>query len=313
MFEHTVAKNRLADGALMIAVAIWGSTFFLIKDHLDHVDAVGMLFYRFLPAALILGVYLKIKRLPLWVGWRQGLVVGFWLWGIYMPQNIGMLYTSATNSGFITALFVLFTPVFSVFYFRKMPAVPRLFAAIISFAGIWLFSGGFSNLNQGDLITLISPIAVSFFVLFNDRALKGGALPARLVFQCFVVCSVLSLGWMVVNGSSFAVTNMTTWWVIAYLSAFATLLTFVVNSFVQQVASPMKVALMYALEPVFAALFAYWFGAEHISTQQAAGGALIVLAMVISELTTDRLKRVGRVVGFKKNAKEQHVTANNQS
>lgn len=269
---------------LVLMVVIWGSTFFLIKEHLDFVDPVGMIFYRFAAAALLLAIGLKLKKIPLFASFKAGFITGFFLWGTYVPQNIGMLYTTASNSGFITALFVAFVPVILVFVLREPPPLMRVFAAMVSLLGLWFLLGGLHGVNKGDLITMGTPVSVAFYVVSVDHYLKKDVSPAVLCFQQLFTVAFLSLIWMLIFGSPFAVTNPSTWWVIAYFTVFATLATFLVSNTVQKISTPMKVALIYALEPVFAALFAWGSGQESFTVTQMLGGSLIVLATVVSEI-----------------------------
>lgn len=280
----------LIDLALLVAVIIWGSTFIMIKDELENLGPVSMLVYRFFCAAFLVGIYLKFKKIPLFVNFSKGALVGLCLWLVYVPQNIGMLYTTASNSGFITALFVAFVPLFSIAFFRRWPSAVRIFAALLSLVGLWFLTGGFSKLNRGDLITLISPFACALFVLFTDQALKkNGMSPLVLCFQQFLTAGILSLVWILVSHEPFVIHGIKTWLVIGYLSVFATALTFCVTAFVQKLTSPMKVTLIFALEPVFAAFFACVWGNESFGPMQAIGGVLMVLATIISETPREKI------------------------
>lgn len=279
----------LADLSLILMVVIWGSTFFMIKDHINNVDPVGMLVYRFFIAAAVTFLIVIAQKKNPFKNFHQGLHVGIYLWLMYASQNLGMVETSASNSGFITALFVAFVPVFSITIYKRWPGTMRLFAALLSLVGLWFLTGGFSGLNRGDLITLIAPVAVAIYVLVSDDFLKNGTDPMVLSFQQFFVTGVLSLVYMLVLGKSFEVKTEATWGVILYLSLVATVITFIVYNYVQRISTPMKVTLIFALEPVFAAFFAYVFGGERFSSTQMVGGGLIVLAMILSELKIRKL------------------------
>ena len=119
-------KSLLAEFGLLYATAIWGATFFIVKDSLASVDAVVMVGYRFLLAAAVLAVGLKIARKPLFLYWKPSLILGIILWSLYISQTIGLKYTTASNSGFITGLFVAFVPVFTYLLNRKALFLPLL-------------------------------------------------------------------------------------------------------------------------------------------------------------------------------------------
>lgn len=291
--SHT--KVLLADLTLVLMVVIWGSTFYMVKDILDAVDPIGVIFYRFILAAILLAAGLLFTKLPLWKNFHYGLLVGFTLWAIYVPQNIGLQYTTASNSGLITALYVAFMPLFARFFNIRISPI-RILSCFVAMAGLWLLTGGFHLMNKGDLITLIAPVGVTFYVLFTDRYLRRGMHPLTLSFQQFLVCGLLSLVWMFFSEASFAITTTKALWVMGYLTLFATVITFVVYNFVQKITTPMKVALIFALEPVFAALFAYWFGGERFTGFQILGATLIVVAVMVSEANLEQFDSVRRLL-----------------
>src|SRR5690348_16387619 len=110
----TRLKQVLSDASLLYVAAIWGSTFIVVKDSLRNIDPIVMVGYRFLLAALFLLIFLIIKKKVFWKNLIPGIVLGILLWLIYIPQTVGLLYTTAANSVFITGLFVAFVPIFSL-------------------------------------------------------------------------------------------------------------------------------------------------------------------------------------------------------
>jgi drug/metabolite transporter (DMT)-like permease len=277
-------KSLIADLALIAVTFVWGITFSIIKDQLHYVDANALVFYRFLMASAGMAIFLIVKK----KNWRQdikpGLVLGFWLWLVYVPQTVGLNYTSASNSAFITALYVAFVPLFSVIFFKHVPSVQRLFAALLALIGLWYLTGGFSHLNYGDLLTLLCAVACSFFILLADRYVKKGLDPYVLCFQQFLVVTVLSFLTILILDLPFGVATAGAWGAIVFLAIFATLIAFMVQLSAQRFTSAMKVTLIFVLEPVFAAMYAWTLGGEVFEMRRALGGALVVIAMLIAEL-----------------------------
>ncbi|MFZ5979174.1 MAG: EamA family transporter, partial [Candidatus Zixiibacteriota bacterium] len=103
-------KKVWSDLGLLYAAAIWGATFIMVKAALTDIDPVIMVAYRFLIAGGILAVYLLYKKRNLWVYLGRSFVLAVLLWFLYVPQTMGLKYTTASNSGFITGLFVAFVP-----------------------------------------------------------------------------------------------------------------------------------------------------------------------------------------------------------
>ena len=112
----------LAELGLLYAAIIWGATFYIVKGAIGQIDPIVLVGYRFALAGILLGIYLVITRRALFVGLKDGLILGIILWALYIPQTIGLKYTSAANSGFITGLFVVIVPILAYFFFRKKPS-----------------------------------------------------------------------------------------------------------------------------------------------------------------------------------------------
>lgn len=283
-------KILVADSALMLGAFFWGITFQTVKSGLNSMDAVTMVFYRFSLAALVLLIFILIQKRKLFAHIFKGWFVGFFLAMIYIPQTIGLKYTSVSNSAFITGLFVAFVPLFYILFFKKFPHTIRLFSSLLSLLGLWYLTGGFSNLNYGDLITLINAVACALYMLFVDKYVKGKVDTLVFCFHQFFFVALVSLVWILVFDQSFVIKDGFGYQAVLFLAIFATLYCFIVLNVVQKFTSPMKTMLICSLEPVFAAITAWTIGGENFVGRQGFGGLLIVLAMVISEIPVKKFK-----------------------
>jgi drug/metabolite transporter (DMT)-like permease len=286
----TKHKIFVADSALVLGVFFWGFTFHTVKSGLNSMSAVTMVFYRFSLAVLILLVFLLIKKRKIFQNVLKGWLTGFFLAMIYIPQTIGLQYTSVTNSAFITGLFVAFVPLFYILFFKKFPHAIRLLAALLSLIGLWYLTGGFANLNYGDLITLINAVACALYMLLVDKFVKDQADPFVFCFHQFFFVALVSFVWILFFGQSFVIKDRAGYETIIFLAFFATLYCFVVLNVVQKFTSPMKTVLICSLEPVFAAITAWTIGGESFVWRQGFGGFLIILAMIISEIPLNKIK-----------------------
>lgn len=275
-------KTLLADLGLLYSSAIWGSTFFLVKSSLDSINPVTMVAYRFLLAAVLMGIVLRLQGKALFNNFSSGAVLGLVLGMLYVPQTIGLGYTTAANSAFITGLFVVFVPVLSLTILKEKPRRAQWLAVIISLAGLWLLTGGLQAINLGDLITLAAAFTYALHILLADRFIHNGGDPYQLTFQQFLVAGAGSLAAVLIFNQPLTVDSIGAVWVVIFLAVFPSLSAFFIQFKAQELTSPVKVSLIFAMEPVFAGIFAWTLGGETFIPLRALGGLLIFLAMIIS-------------------------------
>jgi len=275
-------KIWLADAGLLYAAAIWGATFFMVKDALSGVHPITMVTYRFLLAGFLLLIFLLLTRRSLLANLKRGFYLSLLLWLLYVPQTIGLGLTTASNSGFITGLFVAFVPLFLLTIFKRRPTLMEILASVVALFGLWILTGGLTYINTGDLLTLLAAMAYALHLLYSDRYMKDGLDPFVISCQQFLLVGFYSLIAMIVFDLPFQVTTTAALGTIIFLALFPTMSAFVIQMMAQKITSPLKVSLIFALEPVFAGLFAWTLGDEPFIWRRAGGGLLIFLALIIS-------------------------------
>lgn len=282
--------KAMSDLGLFYCAAIWGSTFIVTKGALASVDPVVMVGIRFaVSAALLLPWVLKRKIKTSHM--REGFFLSLFLSTLYLTQTTGLLYTTASNSGFITGLFIIFIPVFMFLFRREKPTRLQGISAALAIAGMWLLTGGMSGFNLGDALTLIAAAAYAVHLIITDKYVKAEADAVLLVFHQFWMVSAIAFAIAVSRGSSLAVASLNGWGVILFLAVFPTLTAFFIQMLAQRHSEPFKVGIIFTLEPVFAAIFAWTLGGERFVAVKAAGGLLIVSGMIIGELSKLDFKR----------------------
>ncbi len=287
------ARAKLwSDIGLFYCAAIWGSTFIVTKGALDAVDPVVMVAIRFLISAALLLPWV-LRRRDRTRHMKEGFCLSFFLALLYLTQTTGLLYTSASNSGFITGLFIIFIPVFMYFFRREKPTRLQGVSALLAIAGMWLLTGGVSGFNLGDALTLAAA-AYSAHLIVTDKYVKAEADTVLLAFHQFWMVSAVSFLIALGRGSSLAVAGVNGWGVILFLAVFPTLTAFFIQMVAQKYSEPFKVGIIFTLEPVFAAVFAWTWGGEEFVGVKALGGLLIVSGMIIGELSKFDLKRAAR-------------------
>ncbi|HAH31232.1 MAG TPA: hypothetical protein DCL44_02840 [Elusimicrobia bacterium] len=287
---RTGAKKLFTDLGLFYCAAIWGSTFIVVKGALNSVHPVTMVGIRFFISALLLLPWV-LKREKKTVMMKEGFILACALACLYLSQTTGLLYTTASNSGFITGLFIIFIPAFMFIFKRRKPTPLECVSAILAVTGLWLLTGGIRGLNRGDALTLVAAASYAAHLIITDNYVKAEADTVMLAFHQFWMVSVISFTIGVAAGCPMGVSGLSGWTVIVFLAVFPTLIAFYIQMLAQKESEPFKVGLIFTFEPVFAAIFAWTWGGEKFMAVKAAGGFLIVSAMLLGELSKVNFRR----------------------
>jgi drug/metabolite transporter (DMT)-like permease len=278
--------RRLSELALVGICSVWGLTFVMVQDAIDLLPTMAFLAYRFIPATLIVAIVFRaaLRRLPA-AGWRAGLVMGSFLCAGYIFQTLGLEKTTASNTGFITGLFVVLTPVLGAIFLREQVSGFAWAAAGVSLVGLYLLSGVGSDLNlRGDGLVLVAAFALSAHILATARAVRRYDVGALLAVQ-LGVCGVVPLIVAAAGGKLEAPEGGTVWSALIVTSLIASALGFFVQTFAQQHAPPARTALILACEPAFAGLFGWLLADDRLSATGWLGAGLIMAAIVAVEVT----------------------------
>lgn len=277
-------KKIWSDIGLVYCAVIWGSTFIVTKGALGSVGPALMVAIRFaISAALLLPWVLRRRNKSAHM--REGFALSIFLSSLYLTQTIGLRYTSASNSGFITGLFIVFIPVFMYLFRRQRPARLQWVSAGLAVTGMWLLTGGMAGINLGDMLTLAAAMSYSAHLIITDKFVKAEADTVMLAFHQFWMVSLISFGAALLGGEPLTVAGASGWLVIVFLAVFPTLTAFFIQMLAQKHSEPFKVGIIFTLEPLFAALFAWTLGGETFVAVKAMGGLLIVSGMLIGEFS----------------------------
>jgi len=274
-------RELLAELALVGIAAIWGATFTVVQDAIEKLPTMAFLGYRFLAAAALVAVIFRhaLKRLSR-EGLRAGVLMGVFLTAGYIRQTLGLERTTPSDAGFITGLFVVFTPIAAAVLFRRPPRVFTMIGVAVATIGLFLLTGAHLRLHAGDALTL--GCAVSFGVhiaVLGELAPEYSPLPlnalqlAVVSVGCAVVIPFVGVGHVTaraIAGSLFTGVAV---------SAGA----FTLQVFGQQYVGPTRTGLMLVLEPVFAGLLGYVIG-DRLGGLGLTGAALILLGVLIAEV-----------------------------
>lgn len=263
---------------LLLVTLIWGTTFVIIKDTLDSIPPSLFLALRFSLAALSL---IWVRPAP---GiWRWGLILGAVMFVSYGSQTVGLLYTSASKGAFITALSVVLVPILTGIINRRWLPARVWIAAGLALAGLALMTlTDVGGVNIGDLIILGTALAYAVHILLIDRAVREQP-PLQLAAAQIWPVAVLSWLWAMPHAGQIGQLSGQVWLAIGFLAVVATALVLVLQNTAQKVVSPHTAALIFVLEPVFAAVFGWLLLGEQLGLFGWLGGLLVLLGMLVSE------------------------------
>jgi drug/metabolite transporter (DMT)-like permease len=264
---------------LVLVTVIWGSTFAVIKETIQTVPVPILLAVRFSFAALFL-LWVKPERKTL----IPGMILGLLSFAGYATQTIGMLTTSASKAAFITGLSVILTPIVGAIWLRQRIPGRVWLAALLAIIGLGLMT---LNPNEGvvigDLWVLGTALAYALYIVYLGE-IAVHHKPIVLTSLQIIVVAVLSWGWAVPHLSVLKELSPSVLSALLYLALFATALVLWLQALAQRVVPAYAAALIFALEPVFAAIFAYFMLGETLSLQGWLGGGLVVIAMILGGL-----------------------------
>ncbi|MCS6867954.1 MAG: DMT family transporter [Thermus sp.] len=257
--------------ALNLLTLLWGTTFVVVKGAVAEMPPSLLVFLRFLLASLFFLPW--AFRLPRGV-WGPGLELAFWLLLGYASQAVGLLYTSASRSAFITALNVVLVPLLLSLVGRRVPGV--WLAALLALLGVGLLSYDPRQppLNLGDLWTLLTALTYALYIVRLEVHAKAfPALPLTAV-QVFGT-AFLALPWTLAEGVRL---EGVPWGAVLYLGVMATALTTWLQTWGQRYVPAPQAAILYTLEPVWATLFAFLLLGERLGLSGLLGASLVLLA-----------------------------------
>jgi drug/metabolite transporter (DMT)-like permease len=273
----------VATAALILVTAVWGVTFVQVKDAVELYPLFAFLAVRYAIASVALAppAARRLRSLG-----RDGIVAGGVL-GVLIAlgiglQTAGLERTTVTNAGFITGLYVLFTPLLALALFRTR--IPReLWAAVgLALIGLALLSGVPEGSTSGDLLVLLSTVAQAFQIVMVERYANRFDVFALTFVEVAVAC--LAFGVIAIALGDLSVPRGgTVWAALLVTGLFAVAFALLVQVWAQRRVSATRIAVIFSLETVFAGLAGYLFSGDRIGAIGFAGCAAIFTGIVIAE------------------------------
>lgn len=282
-------KTYKAELILFAITFSWGLSFPLIKISLNFISPFLFLFIRFFVTALLF-YFLFRKKIVLSeiARWNKGVILGLLLFAGFTLQTIGLKYTTASKSAFITGTSIILIPFIQYIILRSKPDYENIAGGIIVLAGLYLLSEAYITIpNTGDLLTVLCAICFAVhIVLLNKFSTETNF--SYLSFGQFLTMSVLSIlsvfffEILLFDDLKFTY-NITLSITLVYSSVIATLVSIVLKTRYQQETTPLRAGIIYSMESVFAVFFAFIILGELLNFSQITGGLLMIAGLLISE------------------------------
>lgn len=285
------SRTWQADGLLMVTAIIWGLAFVAQRAGMEHIGPFVFNSARFALGCLSLLPLLWLRKnavaqplRPLLMG---SLAAGALLFAGSSLQQIGLVYTTAANAGFITGLYIVLVPILALFWRHKTDAYTWV-GAFVALIGLFLLSMTDEwTLAYGDLLELIGALFWAGHVLLIGWLCRR-LDPIRLALGQFVVCTLLSFGAALI-WEPFDLQSLSDAWIpIGYAGILSVGVAYTLQVVAQRHAPAAHAAIILSLESVFAALGGWLLLNESLGTRGLLGCAIMLSGMLISQLPVMR-------------------------
>ncbi|MEN9622362.1 MAG: hypothetical protein RLZZ307_94 [Actinomycetota bacterium] len=278
MSSSHALKMRLAPWALLSVSAAWGMAFVVMKDAIERQSVNNFLFTRFSLAVIVM-IALKpsvIRQFDRNLILRAG-SAGIFLGLGYIFQTLGLARTGAAITGFVTGLYVVFTPLLAYFFLKERLTKLIWSCVFIATVGLGLLSIRGFSVGIGEMLVLASAFFFAAHIIALGKWSSGRDVYAMTIVQ-LAMCALLSGLASIPEGYS-APPDSGVWAVVVFTAVVCTAVAFVVQTWSQAHMTTTKVAVILTMEVVFAALFAIIFGGERLTLQATLGGLMVLTAM----------------------------------
>ncbi len=265
---------------LLATTAIWGSSFLVMKDSLERQDVNSFLASRFALAALIMFAF-KPKSLSgldkVFV--RRAVLTGVLATGGFISQTFGLTLTTVSNTGFITGLYLVFTPLIAWLLLKHRITRAQWSAVLVATIGLYLIAYNGISVGIGEILVLISAILFAAQIVAIGE-LSDGKNSYSLTLIQIIVAAVVFLVLTLIGGYQ-APPDSSVWAAVIFTAVFATFFGFLIQVKAQAVMSATVAGVLLAMETPFALFFGLYFDNDPFTLRIMSGGTLVMLAMAL--------------------------------
>ena len=265
---------------LLLTTAVWGGSFVVMKDSLERQDVISFLATRFLIAGLLMLAYRPYSLVGLGKTlWIRATFLGFLLAAGFIFQSVGLTKTTVSSTGFITGLYLVFTPLISWLLIKRYILRLQLLAVFVATLGLYLIAYNGIEYGFGEFLVLISAVLFAMQIVAVGEWSNGkNAYPLALI-QILVAALLFVMisfkdGYQVPPDGS-------VWIAILFTALFATFLGFLIQVKAQSIMTATAAGVILAMEVPFAFIFGLYFDNDPLTLRIASGGALVMGAMAM--------------------------------
>ena len=265
---------------LLATTAVWGGAFLVMKDSLVRQDVYSFLASRFILAAAFMFIY-KPKSLTgldrKFV--KRAILIGILLCSGFIFQTFGLTQTTVSNTGFITGLYLVFTPLISWLILKREIFKVQWLAVLVATIGLYLISFNGISVGIGEILVLISALLFAGQIVALGEWSDGENTYALTLIQ-ILVSAVIFFALSLKDGFQLPPENAV-WSAVFYTAFFATFLGFLIQTKAQSVMSATVAGVLLAMETPFALFFGLYFDNDPITLRIISGGTLVLIAMAL--------------------------------
>ncbi|WP_141432214.1 DMT family transporter [Bacillus sp. 03113] len=279
-----------ADFVMVIITIFWGSSYLFMKMGLDSINVFNLIALRFgiaffLSAALFYKRLLKANVQTI----KYAFILGSILFLVFATVTSGVKTTSASSAGFLVSLTVIFAPLLSSLWLKKKPKNQVIIGILLALFGIGLLTlNNTLQLGYGAILCILCALCNATHIVVT------GALTKNVDS---ITLGVLQLGFTAVFGLLFSVSFETpklpdtfdAWFAVLALGLLCSAIGTIGQTTAQKYTTPIHTSLIFSLEPVFAALFAFLFAGEMLSTRGYIGAAIVLIGVLLAEVDLKKL------------------------
>jgi drug/metabolite transporter (DMT)-like permease len=265
---------------LLATTAVWGGAFLVMKDSLVRQDVYSFLASRFILAAAFMLIYKPKSLFGLNRKFiKQAIIAGVLLCFGFIFQTFGLTQTTVSNTGFITGLYLVFTPLIAWMLLKREIFKVQWLAVLVATVGLYFISYNGISVGRGEILVLISAFLFAGQIVALGEWSNGENTYALTLIQ-ILVSAVIFFTVSLKDGFQIP-PDIEVWSAVLYTAFFATFLGFLIQTKAQSVMNATAAGVLLAMETPFALFFGIYFDNDPITLRIISGGTLVLIAMAL--------------------------------